>query len=165
MNIKLRIVSLDEKAQLAKLVNDYLKEHCRHQQKRIGPESVEGYVYFPEYWREKGRFPFFIEAGGETVGFVLVRTVFEENDSFYQVSDFYIEPEYQRQGVGCKSISLLWGAYPGRWELQVLAANVVARDFWSRCTAANATGSVTVVEVEEADGMRYQFNFRVPNPA
>lgn len=162
MNIELRIASLDEKAQLAVMVNTYLQEHCLHQQVRMGPESVEDYIYFPEYWREKGRFPYFIKAGDKIGGFVLVRTVFEKNDFFYQVSDFYIEPALRRQGLGKNSISSLWNKYPGRWELQVLAPNVTAKEFWSNCASENAMGPVKITEVEEADGLRYQFNFEVP---
>jgi RimJ/RimL family protein N-acetyltransferase len=45
----------------------------------------------------------------------------------------------------------------------VLEDNVIAKMFWSDCTAANAIGSVKIVEIEEADGMRCQFNFEVPN--
>lgn len=162
MNIELRKVPLDEKEQLAALVNVYLQDHCSHQQYRIGPESVEDYVYFPEYWREEGRYPYFIEDGTKILGFVLVRTVFEEEGFFYQVSDFYIDPAFQRQGLGKKSISLLWNKYPGRWELQVLALNRAAKEFWSNCTSAYAIGGGKITEVEEDDGMRYQYNFEVP---
>ena len=46
MKIELRKVSLNEKDKLAVLVDEYLEDHCRHQQNNIGPASVEDYAYF-----------------------------------------------------------------------------------------------------------------------
>ena len=96
------------------------------------------------------------------VGFVLVRTVFEEPECCYQLSDFYILPALRRQGLGETAVSLLWGMYPGRWELQLLAQNVVAKNFWSRCVGELCAGPAKVTRVKAADGMRVQFNFVVP---
>lgn len=159
MNIKLRLVAPKKKDDLAVLVNDYLKIHCQHQSVKTGPETVDDYIYFPEYWRELGRFPYFICLDDRTLGFVLVRTVFEKAKHFYQVSDFYITPENHRQGFGKHAVNALWKKHPGEWELQVLGKNTAAREFWSNCTASYATGETLVTELKEDDGTRYQYNF------
>ena len=162
MDIELVLVPEAQKAELACIVDEYLKEHGGFQETRTGPETVADYIYFPEYWREPGRYPYTINDGSQVVGFVLVRTVFEEPECCYQLSDFYILPALRRQGLGKIAVSLLWGMYPGRWELQLLARNVVAKDFWSRCVSEICAGPAKITQVKEADGMRVQFNFLVP---
>lgn len=159
--MELYLVPESEKKMLAKVVNDYLKVHCEHQEVRIGPETIDDYVYYPEYWKEKGRYPYFIKNEGSVVGFVLVRTVFENQDHFYQVSDFYIKPEFEDLGYGTSAVKLLWSAYPGRWELQVHFQNQRAKFFWVNCIRKFALGDSQVSELVYEDGHRYQYNFIV----
>ena len=161
MTITLSLVPLEEKRKLADLVDEYLPIHCSFQQLRDGPESAADYVYFPEYWREAGRYPYYILLDSMIAGFVLVRTVFDRDGTFYQVSDFYVKPEFQRRGVGTQAISILWAMYPGSWELHVLRNNLGAGLFWSHCSEKHAVGDITVTEVTETDGVRYQYNFKV----
>ena len=161
MAIELYLVPLEEKQQLARLVDEYLPIHCSHQDIRVGPESAEDYIYFPEYWREEGRYPYYIQQESKIAGFVLVRTVFDEGGIFYQVSDFYVKPEFQRQGLGEKAVSLLWEKYPGAWELHVHRKNLGAKHFWNHCSDRYAADKVKITEVSETDGLRYQYNFEV----
>jgi predicted acetyltransferase len=161
MTIELYLVPIEEKQHLARLVDAYLPIHCRHQDIRVGPESVEDYIYFPEYWREQGRYPYYIKQESIVVGFVLVRTVFDEDGIFYQVSDFYVKPEFQRQGLGEDAVSLLWKKYPGAWELYVLRKNLGARHFWNHCSDRHAVDKVEIAEVSGKDGLGYQYNFEV----
>lgn len=163
MSIELAPIPLTDKEEFSLLVNKYLEEHCSFQDPRIGPETVEDYIYFPEYWREKGRYPLYVIHNDQTVGFVLVRTVYDEGETFYQVSDFYIKPDQQRHGYGFGAVSLLWKEYPGLWELQVLVRNHVAYKFWTHCVERLSLGSRSISEVLEDDGMRYQFSFTVPH--
>lgn len=163
MSVDLRLVPESERAILEVLTNEYLKAHSEFQEPRIGPESVDDYVYFKEYWREKGRYPYFIVKEESIIGFVLVRTVFEQDDYFYQVSEFYIKPEEEGKGFGQKAIKKVWGLYPGNWELQVLKNNIRAIHFWSNCVNKYSTGSIVKKEVKSEDGGRYQYNFEVRN--
>jgi predicted acetyltransferase len=162
--MELQLVADVEKEKLTTLVNDYLKTHCDHQEIRVGPETVDDYVYYREYWREQGRYPYFIKSDGAVVGFVLVRTVFEDQRHFYQVSDFYIKPEFESRGYGTDAIEKLWSMYPGSWELQVLAKNKRADIFWARCISLFALSDSQRTEQEYEDGRRYQYNFVVPTP-
>ena len=159
--MNLLLVKESEKEALTNLVNEYLKVHCSHQEVSVGPETVDDYIYYPEYWREKGRYPYFIEYESEVVGFVLVRTVFEENSHFYQVSDFYIKPQYEGLGYGTKAASKLFFMYPVEWELDTQARNERARSFWGRCIEKFGNGNHKITEHKYEDGLRYQHNFEV----
>jgi predicted acetyltransferase len=80
----------------------------------MGPETVDDYIYYPECWKEKGRYPYSINYQSEMVGFVLVRTIFENDKRFHQVSDFYIQPQHEGKVYGTRAVSKLWSLYPGR---------------------------------------------------
>ncbi len=161
MNIRLSLVPSDQKYRLGEYLDCYLEEHSQYKETPFGPVSTAEYVYFLEYWREKGRHPYFIFLDSEIAGFILVRTVFTGEDSFFQVSEFYILPEYRRTGIGFEAVSLLWQKFPGLWGLQVLGNNKTARVFWSKCCNALAKGGVEVDEVTAENGLRYQYNFAV----
>ena len=161
MNIRLSLVPPDLKYRLGEYLDRYLEEHSQYKETRIGPLSTAEYVYFLEYWREKGRHPYFIFRDSEIADFILVRTVSTDEGSFFQVSEFYILPEYRRTGIGIEAVSLLWQKFPGLWELQVLGNNKTARVFWSKCCNAFARDGVEIDEVTAEDGLRYQYNFAV----
>ncbi|RLA39919.1 MAG: hypothetical protein DRR06_18315 [Gammaproteobacteria bacterium] len=161
MTIKLSLVPSDQKSQLGEYLDRYLVEHSQYKEIQNGPLSAAEYIYFPEYWREEGRYPYFIYRDSEIVGFILIRTVFRDEGSFLQVSEFYILPEYRRAGVGIEAVSLLWQKLPGFWELHVLGNNSSAKVFWTKCCNAFAKGGVEVHEMAAEGGLRYQYNFAV----
>lgn len=161
MNLVLRSVAFDEKDRLARLLDAHLTEHNAYQDPRVGPETAAEYVYFLDYWREEGRYPYYIVAHAEVVGFVLVRTVQQREKVFYQVSEFYVCPEHRRKGYGKLAVQTLWAKLSGEWELQVLALNERAYAFWAHCVQAQSVLNLKITETSEADGARYQFNFLV----
>ena len=161
MSTVLEMVELEEKDNLALLLNEHLKEHNQYQNPRTGPETASEYVYFSDYWKEEGRYPFYIVADSEVVGFVLIRTVFDPEELFYQVSEFYICPAHRRKGYGKQAVAALWAKLKGKWEFQVLALNDRAYNFWSKCTENLGQSGLKITEKIETDGVRYQFNFQV----
>lgn len=161
MNIELALVSPEQKAQLSVIVDEYLLEHGQYKEIAAGPTCTDDYIYYPEYWREKGRFPYFILQNSEVVGFVLVRTVFTDDGYFYQVSEFCILPAFRKSGLGLEAVKNLWLMYPGLWELDVLGKNLRAKAFWLKCCDAYAKEGLAITEVDSEDGLRFQFNFEV----
>ena len=159
--MNLHLVTELEKDMLTVLVNEYLKVHCSHQEVRVGPETVADYIYYPAYWVEKGRYPYFIKYENEIVGFVLVRTVFETQGDFYQVSDFYIQPQYEGRGYGTRAVSELWSMYHGKWELDTLVKNTRAEFFWANCIKKYGNGNHQISEFKYEDGLRFKHNFEV----
>lgn len=160
--IVLARVAADQRAALDALVDAYLAELAAHREKPVGPTCAAEYVYLPAYWHEAGRHPFFIEAQGARVGFVLVREVLDEG--VIQMSDFYLRPDHRRGGIGRAALVEVWTRFPGRWELQVHLKNEAASAFWPRCIEAHATGPIEAREVFEEDGRRVEYRFTVPTP-
>jgi len=161
MEVELKLVPVDQKKELAGLMDVYLKEHHQFKQLAKGPESTKDYIYFDAYWEEAGRYPFFIYSENNCAGFVLVRTVNSIESVFYQVSEFYIIPECRLSGLGRRAIEQVWHEFPGDWELDVVKNNHAARQFWSQCCEQFSKGRVTVEEVQAEDGAHFRYNFSV----
>ena len=84
--VQLRRVDHAERSEFNRLIDEYLAELSVHREVPEGPTEAESYAYLPLYWKEAGRYPFFLVAGGTHVGFVLIREV--EKESIIEMSDF-----------------------------------------------------------------------------
>ena len=155
--IELIRVSETERPALFELVDQYLLELAAHREVQVGPTSAAEDQYLPAYWSERGRHPFFINAGGQRAGFLLVREVLDEG--VIHMSEFFIQQEFRRSGVGRAALREVWRRLPGSWELQVHSLNGPASEFWPRCIEALCEGPVRTTEVTEEDGRRIQYNF------
>ncbi|MEM0953262.1 MAG: GNAT family N-acetyltransferase [Pseudomonadota bacterium] len=161
MTIELSLVPFNQRLRLKQYLDHYLMEHAQFKEHKKGPLTSSQYIYFSDYWRGKGRYPYFIVQDGAELGFALVRAVFDEEELCHRVSEFYIAPEFRRAGAGKKAVELLWQMHPGRWKLQVLANNITARVFWESCCDAFAKEAFSVEEIHSEDGKRHRFNLEV----
>jgi len=159
-DVTIERIGRESRAALSAMVDEYLAELHRHRERPIGATTAAAYRYLPLYWSEAGRHPFFVRSGDQRVGFALVREVADL--ALTQMSDFYIRPDARRSGVGQRAVAELWRRFPGAWELQVHPRNAAASAFWPRCIELASSGSVLVTTVEEADGLRTQYNFEIP---
>jgi predicted acetyltransferase len=120
-----------------------------------GDAPVNGvfpYQYFDAYWIEPVRWPFWIKADAEIAGFALVRIC---DDGVYDMSEFYILPEYRRAGVGINAARAILARFPGRWTLSQFKENAPAIRFWRRVLDGFAP-------YEETRGERVEQRFEYP---
>ncbi len=143
------------------LLDDYLQELSGYREVSVGATDAATYPYLDAYWSEAGRHAFIIQWRGTTVGFVFVRDPDSTGSSVHELSEFYIEPESRRLGIGRRAVAAIWRRFPGEWEFQVHARNTVALQFWTSCAKAEANGVLQVRDVQARDGGRVQFNLRV----
>lgn len=149
-------------AQLASLLDDYLRELSAHREIAVGATDAASYPYLDAYWSEPGRHAFFIEHDGEVAGFVLVRDPESTLSGTHQIAEFFIKRAARRRGIGQSAVLDVWQRFPGKWELQVHARNTGALDFWTTCIRKAATEPARVRDITSADGRRVEFVFRVP---
>jgi predicted acetyltransferase len=103
------------------------------------------------FWTRRGRNHFVIRVDGKLAGFALVRNrAHFAGIGVREVSEFFVLRKYRRRGVGTRAARMLFGRFPGRWEVAELTWNVAARRFWHRVIRRCATGSV--VERRRRDG-------------
>ena len=96
------------------------------------------YEYLPEYWREEGRVPLVIRRGGKPVGFALLNRHSHRAGAEVErnMAEFFVARKHRRHGVASDAVRQILAAYPGRWEVAVVARNLAAQSFWPRAIAA-----------------------------
>jgi predicted acetyltransferase len=160
MTVEVRAASNDEQAVIMTLLDQYLRELRRFREFPVGATNAAGYPYFQDYWSEPDRLPFTIWANGELAGFALIRRISDEHGWVMQMAEFFIQPQYRRQGIGHAAAVALWQQFPARWELQVMKGNGPAIEFWRTCIDAQAQ-AWHVEEISANDGPRLVFHFEV----
>ncbi|HEY1751992.1 MAG TPA: GNAT family N-acetyltransferase [Caulobacteraceae bacterium] len=106
---------------------------------------LEPYRYLPDYWTEAGRIPLVIRRGGKPAGFALVNRRFHlGGEADRNMAEFFVARKHRRHGVASQAVRLILAAYPGRWEVAVLARNPGALAFWPRAIAAAPNVSAIV---------------------
>ena len=120
-------VPLSEKADLWTMFQRYARELAS----MATGKSVKGEVSYPtfdNYWREDRHWPFWAMHNGERIGFALIRFAPERNAM--QIAEFYILPEFRRDGAGLSFARALMERHPGPWTMRQMAVNTVAVAFW-----------------------------------
>jgi predicted acetyltransferase len=110
------------------------------------------YGYLPEYWREQGRVPLIIRRESKPVGFALLNQHSHRDGGHVErnMAEFFVARKHRRHGVASEAVRLILGAYPGRWEVAVVARNVAAQAFWPWAIAA--ADNVSDLVRHEGDG-------------
>ena len=126
--------SPEQEPVLANLLELYAHDFSEFIDLKLGPEGRFGYEHLPSYWREPGRHPFLVKAGGHLAGFALVRRGSEVSDDadVWDVAEFFVVRGFRRLGVGTKAAHAVWRMFPGRWEVRVMNRNRKAKEFWAR---------------------------------
>ena len=106
----------------------------------------------PEYWREPGRVPLISRRGGHHVGFALLNqhSHLDGGHVARNMAEFFVARKHRRHGVASVAVRLILAAYPGRWEVAVVARNKGGLAFWPRAIAA--APNVSELVRREGDG-------------
>jgi predicted acetyltransferase len=113
------------------------------------------YLYLPDYWREAGRIPLIIRRGGHPVGFALLNQHSHRDGAHVErnMAEFFVARKHRRHGVASQALRLILAAYPGRWEVAVVARNKGGLAFWPR--AIEAAPNVSDIVRHEGDGQHW----------
>jgi predicted acetyltransferase len=92
--------------------------------------------YIADYWTNAEHIPYFIIAGGEIAGFILLDKYFwvlprEKNN--YGVAEIYVKPDFRLKGIASGAMFRIFELYPGNWEIRPLDCSTDAQAFWE-CT-------------------------------
>jgi predicted acetyltransferase len=148
--VELRSVTIAEKQQLWKLMQEYLGGEPFEGSEKFKDEQGDWkYPHFDSYWEQPTRHPFFIQRKGEQCGFVLVRELIP--DELCSVAEFYVFPAYWRRGIGTRTMQLVQERFPyKKWKISYLYHNLRAAGFWKHWTDASGCD----VELEEVHPIR-----------
>lgn len=113
------------------------------------------YEHLPKYWREPGRIPLVIRRDGKPVGFALLSQHSDLTGGHVErnMAEFFVARKHRRHGVASEAVRQILAAYPGRWEIAVVARNTGGLAFWPRAIAA--APNVADLVRHEGDGQHW----------
>jgi predicted acetyltransferase len=121
--LQLRKIPIEDKQKLGELIKDYQREMLS-----IEPEQ---YKHLDSYWEKPNRYPYYIENGGQIIGFVLINAYTVLAKDAKSISEFYIKKEFRRNGFGKEAAIKSFDLFLGKWEVRELKENKVAHLFWN----------------------------------
>ena len=109
-----------------------------------------------DFWRVAGRVPLIIRRAGKPVGFALLNQFSHRDDGFVErnMAEFFVARKFRRRGLAGEALRQILKAYPGRWEVAVVARNAGALAFWPRAIAA--APNVSDLVRHEGDGEHWR---------
>ncbi len=156
MNFELAPVKEEEKEILRNLLEKYLYEFSQYELCDVNGLGLYGYSYLDNYWTEKGRWAFFLKAGGKLAGFAMVNDYPEAGKSDYSMSEFFVMHKYRRCGLGKWAAFELFRKFPGTWQLKRHPKNTPSVHFWNKVVSEYTGGNYRLEEGREdvayADG-------------
>lgn len=117
----------------------------------MGEDGRFSYPHLASYWSETERKALILRVDGRLAGFALLnRRLVTGLPGDHAVAEFFIARKYRRAGIGSAMARLIFGRFPGIWEVAVAEYNPDALLFWRRAVAdAARIGEVTE---HEGDG-------------
>lgn len=121
-------------------VKPLFERYMWHMKEYLDIEDVHAWIraankYFELYRTDDNRDMYVVSTSDELYGFALVGPPKRFNSEGKAIVDFYILPDYQRQGHGTKLARYAFSQYHGLWEVCVLAKNTNAGKFWGETIA------------------------------
>jgi len=140
MEVSLKKIRLESRHVLENLFPYYIYDMSEYM--GWSPNESGLFTYnsgsFDVYWEKSDHVPYFIYFGEELAGFVLVRK-YPENDSVYDIAQFFVLRKFKGKGIGKKSLELVVRLFPGKWQIRVLIENGGALNFW-KSAVSNIVG-------------------------
>lgn len=133
---------------LYKAYSDELAQYSSRLREDPITEKLIAKLYFNDILLDK----YFIKADGETIGFIILQYVDKRYDvisPLWYIVEFYIAPEYRRQGYGEAAIKFFLEFYKKDFFYYVLKENIPAKRFWG-----NITKTFHLKEVYRSDVVR-----------
>ena len=132
MNIKLCIVTKEEKAILYRLLQYSLFEESISDQNEMNREALFEYKWFEHYFIDNDREAYFIreEETDKLLGFVMINTYVQKCDQGHSIAEFMVVPKYRRHKIGKKAAVACFEKHPGNWEVSPVYGSESAFQFW-----------------------------------
>jgi ribosomal protein S18 acetylase RimI-like enzyme len=137
MTVALVTIDPDEYEDFFDMFADYHDEMSDYDD---DPEDTDAFL---DYYRPAmladldGRELYWIEADGETAGFIVVRYLPDwphEERMIASIAEFYVDPDFRRGGVGTEAVEILLAEHRDRGthlvEADILRTNEPAKAFW-----------------------------------
>lgn len=120
---------------------------------------------FKDYIVDPSRQAYFVKVKSELAGFVLINKVTWDNESDWNMGEFFILARFQGQGIGQDIVKDIFTTHPGKWEITVIPENRPAYHFWLKVINKHIGDAYTqksiAVEFDRVQPKRILFSFEV----
>ena len=132
MQVSLKQVALEEREILANLLEKYEYEFSQYNGGDVNKLGLYGYYDLDSFWREEGRYAYFIDVDGKLAGFVMVHKYPETGDpiSDHVIYEFFVMYKYRRTGVGRQAFFQVLDKHKGQWCVGFHPKNITSARFW-----------------------------------
>ena len=163
MDVRIEPILIEQKSVFLQMMELYLYDFSEFSGEDIDEYGYFGYPYIDAYWKEKGRYPFFIRADGKLAGLAWVRSCSEYNalPAPHSMAEFFVMKKYRRRGVGKAAAVKIFDAFPGGWEVSQWKNNLPAQAFWKQVIGEYTNGKYDVFTAAEKDVVGFTFDNRI----
>ena len=142
---KIQIIPNLEKNNTRKIFDEYLTELSEFDDKiKFDKNGKPLYMWYENYWKDFGRFPFYFICENQIAGLAFVR---ETGDKQYEIAEFYVCPSFRKDGNAMWFIDSVLSLFDGVFDIGTQLKNKRAIAFWTK--VANKYGVTNFVDDEK----------------
>ncbi len=159
MDIRIEPILIEQKPVFVQMMELYSYDFSVFSHDDVDETGYFGYSHIDDYWKEAGRYPFFIRAGGKLAGLVLVRSCseYQELENPHNIAEFFVMKKYRHKGVGRAVSRMIFDRFPGGWEISMWKNNLPAQRFWHQIVSEYTNGKYKTFVAAEKDVVGYTF--------
>ena len=148
MKIILKKAKFKDRKTFKNLLEKYFYEFSQYDALELNKRGLYGYKWLKQYWTDKNRFAYFIEADKKLAGFLLVNNVPEiaEREMDFSMAEFFIIYRYRRSGVGKKAFFEAVNLHRGKWQLKYHPKNLGSAHFWTKVIGEYTNGNYEIIK-------------------
>ena len=137
MEITLDQVQPEKKEALFRLLQYSLFEESLTDHNEMNEDALFDYPWFDAYFVEPEREAYFIreQETKKLLGFAMVR---RHEDGRHSITEFLVNPNYRRCGVGTQAAKRCFALHDGLWEVKPVYGSERARLFWQKVIEQSA---------------------------
>lgn len=153
----------EEKKLVTNLLQLYLHDFSEMEALETNEEGLFTWDGFDNFWTQPNHHIFLVRCENRVVGFAFIkRGAHHEKTNQYdeQLTDmveFFVLRRYRRQAVGHAMALHCFSAFPGRWQVRVVANNPGAIQFWQKAVAGFSKNKFEVFHLETPPEVVYYF--------
>lgn len=133
MKTSIKRVGSDEKDTLANLLEKYNYEFSQYDKRQFDNNGLFGYKYLNNYFKESGRFAYFIFVDDTLAGFALINKYKEcDRPIDWSIAEFFVSYNFRRQGVATEAVRQIFNIHKGWWHIKYHKKNIASVVLWNK---------------------------------
>jgi len=126
----IQIVPKTKKEEMRQILFEYLSELSQFDKSiEFDKNNKPIYNWFDCYFEEKERYPIYLKIDKVVAGMCLVREV---DNRKYEIAEFYVKPEYRKNGNAFWFADIIFNLFDGDFEFSTCLTNNRAIKFWDK---------------------------------